>query len=79
MPDNGPKLGESHPHRFLISNLSVNSETHFFRFSIISSEVTVKEIGKIIVTFLLPKSLWFEFHPQSRTVPACNFQLLLQD
>ena len=59
-------------HRFLISNLSVNSEMQLFRFQIISPEVTVEKIGKRIVNFLFPKSLWFEFHRQSRTVPACN-------
>ena len=59
-------------HRFLISNLSVNSEMHNFRIPIINADVPVEKIWKIIVNFLLPKSLWFEFHRQSRTVPACN-------
>ena len=59
-------------HRFSISNLSVDSEMHFFRFQIVSPEVTVENIGETIVGFLLAKSLCFEFHPQSRTVPACN-------
>ena len=38
----------------------------------ISAEVTVQKICKITVNFILPKSLWFEFHRQSRTLPACN-------
>ena len=45
---------------------------HNFRIPIISADVPVEKIWKIIVNFLLPKSLWFEFHRQSRTVPACN-------
>ena len=71
----GGCIGETaglHPHRFLIYDLSVNSESQLFRFQIISPKVTVEEIGKLIVNFLFPKSLWFEFHRQSRTVPACN-------
>ena len=59
-------------HRFLIYDLSVNSEIQLFRFPIISPKVTVEDIGKLIVNFFFPKSLWFEFHRQSRTVPACN-------
>ena len=57
-------------HRFLISNLSVNSGRLLFRFQISSPEVRVEKIGKLIVNFLFPKSLWFEFDRQSRTVPA---------
>ena len=63
---------DHHTHRFSIYDLSVNSEMQLFRFQIISSEVNVEEIGKLIVNFLFPKSLWFEFHRQSRSVPACN-------
>ena len=59
-------------HRFLNSNLSGNSEMHFFRMKIINVEVSVEKISDIIVNFLLPKSLWFQLHHQSRTVPACN-------
>ena len=54
------------------SNLSVNSEMHFFRIEIISVEVFVEKIWKMIVNSLLPKSLWIEFHCHSRTAPACN-------
>ena len=59
-------------HRFSIYDLSVNSESQLFRFQIISPKVTVEVIGKLIVNFLFPKSLWSEFHRQSRTVAACN-------
>ena len=68
----GVVLAGGGAHRFLNSNLSVNSEMHNFRIPIISADVPVEKILKIIVNFLLPKSLWFEFHRQSRTVPACN-------
>ena len=67
-----PARTKNTAHRFSIYDLSVNSEMQLFRFQIISSEVTVEEIGKLIVNFLFPKSLWFEFHRQSRSVPACN-------
>ena len=66
------RIRDTQTHRFLIYDLSVNSESQLFRFQIISHKVTVEEIGKLIVNFLFPKSLWFEFHRQSRTVPACN-------
>ena len=59
-------------HRFLIYDLSVNLEMQLFRFPIISPDVTVEKIGKLIVNSLFPKSLWFEFHRQTRIVPACN-------
>ena len=69
---NRDSLAFGPPHRFLIYDLSVNSESQLFQFPIISPKVTVEEIVKLIVNFLFPKSLWFEFHRQSRTVPACN-------
>ena len=65
------QLGKT-AHRFRNFNLSVSSEMKLFWFQIISPEVTVEKIRKLVVTFLFPKSLWFEFHRQSRTVPACN-------